>query len=148
MSVPTTRKGLKMISRVRALTVLAALCSLALTGCKEEAGNEARTAALAASGLSADVLKEAQDVYKARCAMCHGTNGQGDGAAAAGLNPAPKNFQDASWQGSVTDQDIEKIVEAGGPAVGKSAAMPPNPDLAGKPVVAGLRALVRAMGAQ
>ena len=42
---------------------------------------------------------------------------------------------------------IAKIVSYGGAAVGKSPAMPPNPDLAGKPeVAAALREKVRGLG--
>ena len=44
------------------------------------------------------------------------------------------------------DEYIEQIVQYGGAAVGKSAAMPANPDLMSKPaVVAALRAHVRAL---
>lgn len=79
-----------------------------------------------------------------RCATCHGNNGTGDGAGAAALNPKPRNFQDPAWQASVTDEHIENIIKVGGTGVGKSAAMPPNPDLAGKDaVVKALRAKVR-----
>jgi mono/diheme cytochrome c family protein len=77
---------------------------------------------------------------------CHGPNGAGDGPASAGLVPPPRNFQDAAWQKSVTDEHIEKIVQYGGAAVNKSPAMPANPDLMSKPaVVAALRAHVRAL---
>ena len=60
--------------------------------------------------------------------------------------PRPRNLQDAAWQLSVSDEHIEKIVQYGGAAVGKSPAMPPNPDLMSKPeIVAALRAHVRAL---
>src|SRR4051812_9412553 len=32
------------------------------------------------------------DLYQARCAVCHGVAGQGDGPAAALLTPAPRDF--------------------------------------------------------
>jgi mono/diheme cytochrome c family protein len=79
-----------------------------------------------------------------RCSTCHGPNGAGDGPGAADLNPKPRNLQDAAWQASVDDAYIEKIIKLGGTGVGKSAAMPPNPDLAAnEPVVKALRAKVR-----
>jgi len=48
------------------------------------------------------------------------------------------------WQESVTDEHLKKIVVEGGPAVGKSPGMPPNPDLKGKDeVVSALVKVVR-----
>ncbi|CAM5271015.1 FTR1 family protein [Rhodanobacter lindaniclasticus] len=35
-------------------------------------------------------------LYAADCAACHGASGHGDGALAAGLDPAPSNFHDAA----------------------------------------------------
>lgn len=88
--------------------------------------------------------KEAQELFANRCTPCHGPNGRGDGPASAGLTPPPRNFSDPEWQKSVTDEHIEKIIKFGGAAVGKSMAMPPNPDLMAKPqVVSGLREVVR-----
>ena len=52
----------------------------------------------------------------------------------------------ATWQATVTDDYLEKIIAYGGIEVGKSAGMPPNPDLmAKKEVVAALRAKVRSL---
>ena len=90
---------------------------------------------------------EADQIFATRCATCHGPQGRGNGPGSAGLNPQPRNFADTSWQGSVTDEHIAQIVQYGGPAVGRSAAMPANPDLQSKPgVVAGLVHHVRSLG--
>lgn len=78
---------------------------------------------------------------------CHGASGAGDGPASAGLTPKPAAFSSAEWQAKVSDEHIEKIIAYGGMAVGKSAAMPPNPDLDGKPVIPALRVLIRGMKA-
>lgn len=97
----------------------------------------------------ADAAKDAQDIFKSRCTTCHGESGKGDGAAAAALNPKPRDLGDAEWQQSATDEHIDKIIIGGGPAVGMSPLMPPNPDLGAKPeVVQELRKIVRAFGAQ
>jgi len=89
---------------------------------------------------------EAEQIFTTRCVTCHGPQGAGDGPASAGLTPPPRNFQDPAWQASVTDAHIEQIVQYGGAAVGKSAAMPANPDLMSKPeVVSALRAYVRGL---
>ncbi len=89
---------------------------------------------------------EAQQIFQTRCLTCHGPEGAGDGPGSAALNPKPRNFQDASWQASVTNDHIEKIILEGGGAVGKSPIMPANPDLVTKPeVVKALRIHVRSL---
>src|SRR5262245_19572481 len=111
-------------------------------------GCSKKGAAAPAAGAAVDEpsRKEAAELFATRCTVCHGPDGAGNGPASAGLTPKPRNFQDGSWQSSVTDEHIEKIVQYGGAAVGKSAAMPPNPDLMAKPqVVAALRAKFRSL---
>ena len=83
-----------------------------------------------------------------RCTPCHGSTGGGDGPASASLNPHPRNFHDKTWQASVNDEHIFKIIQYGGAAVGKSPGMPANPDLQEKTqVVQGLVKKVRGFGA-
>ena len=75
---------------------------------------------------------------------CHGSDGKGSGPAAAALNPKPRDYTDSAWQGTVTDDQLRTTIIKGGAAVGKSALMPPNPDLEAKPaVVDGLVAKIR-----
>lgn len=100
----------------------------------------AGTATAQAGGAAA----EAKQIFDSRCVACHGANGLGDGVAAASLNPKPRAYSDPEWQKSVTDEHIAKVIVEGGAAVGKSALMPPNPDLAGKKeVVDAMVALIR-----
>lgn len=75
---------------------------------------------------------EARMLFMNVCAQCHGPEGQGDGPAAASLNPKPRNYTDAAWQKSVTDDEIKAIIVGGGQSVGKSGMMPPNPNLKGR----------------
>jgi mono/diheme cytochrome c family protein len=106
----------------------------------------AATAPAAAPAPAADASAEATKIFNERCVTCHGAGGAGDGPASAGLTPPPRNFQDPAWQQSVSDSHIEQIVQYGGAAVGRSAAMPANPDLMSKPeVVAALRAHIRSL---
>jgi mono/diheme cytochrome c family protein len=99
-----------------------------------------------ASQARADAATEAKDIFATRCSTCHGPQGKGDGPAGVALNPKPRDFADPAWQKSVTDEHIEKIIVGGGPAVGKSPLMPPNPDLASKPdVVKALTAYIRGL---
>ena len=101
----------------------------------------------AASAAVAAVTETAEDVFKNRCTPCHGASGLGDGPAAAALNPKPRNYTDAAWQKSVSDDQLKNTILYGGPAVGKSAAMPSQPDLEAKPVVlAGLIKIIRDFG--
>lgn len=89
---------------------------------------------------------EARNIFRDRCAVCHGASGAGDGPAGAALNPRPRSFADAAWQTATTDEAIERIIREGGAAVGKSVAMPSNADLVGKPaVVTALRQRIRGM---
>jgi mono/diheme cytochrome c family protein len=87
----------------------------------------------------------AKTTFNAKCIVCHGSVGLGDGPGAAALTPKPRAFADATWQGAVTDEQISKTIIEGGAAVGKSPNMPPNPELADKPdVVKQLVGIVRA----
>jgi len=118
----------------------------AVTGATMTPGTDGGGAAAAGGAISAADRDQAKQIFAQRCVACHGSTGAGDGAAAAALNPKPRAFGDKVWQASVTDAHIEKIIEQGGAAVGKSPLMPPNPDLVGKPVVKGLREYVRSFG--
>lgn len=90
--------------------------------------------------------EKAVAIFSQRCVPCHGTTGNGDGAASASLTPKPRAFGDVEWQKSVTDDHIAKIIKFGGAAVGKSPAMPGNPDLSDPEVVAALKDVVRSFG--
>ena len=129
---------------------LAALALLALA-CGERDATPAPPAAppaAAASAPAAAAGEEAKQIFATRCTTCHGSEGAGDGPGSVSLVPTPRNFQDAAWQDSVTDEHLEKIVMYGGAAVGRSPSMPGNPDLMAKPevvraLVAHLRSLAR-----
>lgn len=64
-------------------------------------------------------------LYGQNCAACHGPAGKGDGAAAAALNPKPRDLTDKAYMGGLKDEYLVDIVKRGGAAVGKSATMPP-----------------------
>lgn len=104
------------------------------------------TAAPAVPPPSPEAQAAAHEIFTTRCVTCHGTEGKGNGPASAGLAVHPRDFTNAEWQASVTDDHIRKIIVYGGTAVGKSAMMPPNPDLIAKPdVVAAIAAHVRSL---
>jgi len=124
--------------------VLGLLVGLGI-GCKPPTpATSTEAPAAPAAPLSAEA--EARQIFSGRCSPCHGATGAGDGAASAALTPHPANFREAAWQAGITDAQIEAVILQGGAAVGKSAAMPPNADLAGKPaVLTALRAMIRGM---
>jgi cytochrome c5 len=90
---------------------------------------------------------QAQAMYSTVCAMCHGPDGTGNGPAAATLEPKPRNYTDPVWQASVTDEQLRETILKGGAALGKSAAMPGQPQLKDHPeVLDGLVQIIRKFG--
>jgi mono/diheme cytochrome c family protein len=53
------------------------------------------------------------EIYTQRCALCHGPGGHGDGPAAAGLNPKPRNHTDGSYMNARTDEDLLTVIREG-----------------------------------
>jgi copper transport protein len=60
-------------------------------------------------------LESGKDIYEQQCMSCHGSTGQGDGPAAAGLNPPPANFQLHLAGGNHTDVQIYNWISNGIP---------------------------------
>ena len=90
---------------------------------------------------------QAQAMFNTVCVMCHGPDGTGNGPAASTLNPRPRNYTDAAWQASVTDDQIKEIILRGGVRLSKSPAMPGNPRLRERPeVLDGLVKIIRGFG--
>jgi len=52
-------------------------------------------------------------VYAQRCALCHGPSGKGDGPAAAGLSPRPRNHTDGAYMNSRTDAQLLAVIHNG-----------------------------------
>ncbi len=66
-----------------------------------------------------------RETFAAMCATCHGPGGRGDGPAAAGLNPKPRDLTDADYMSGVSDRRLWTTIKSGGAAVGLSPLMPP-----------------------
>ncbi len=90
----------------------------------------------------------AEEIFFNQCAMCHGSDGRGNGPGAAALQVKPRNYTDVAWQKSVTDDDIKQIILLGSKGVGKSNGMPDFKDkLRGDPeTLDGLVRIVRSFG--
>ena len=126
------RRG-SAISGAKILLFAALALAMLATGCKKATGSPEQ---------------QAKKIFETRCSPCHGKTGAGDGAAAASLVPKPRNYHDQAWQKSVSDQQVAKAIVEGGPAIGKSPLMPPNPDLKSSPkVVDALVKIIRGFAA-
>jgi cytochrome c oxidase cbb3-type subunit 3 len=68
-------------------------------------------------------------VYGRYCTICHGESGEGDGFNAYNIKATygltPTAFADSSAFSSVPADSALAAIRNGGPAVGKSPAMPP-----------------------
>jgi hypothetical protein len=122
---------------------------LMLAFCNENRAQPAPKASAGPPSASAPAplppAEAAKAIARSRCAMCHGHAGTGDGPTAATMSPKPRDLTDPVWQKTVTDAEIRNAILGGGPAVGKSSLMPPNPDLKDQPaVVDALVQIVRA----
>lgn len=63
--------------------------------------------------------------YKIFCESCHGPGGNGDGPAAAALDPKPAKHNDGAYMNALSNEHLIKVIAEGGTAVGKSPLMAP-----------------------
>lgn len=55
-------------------------------------------------------------IYEARCAVCHGAEGRGDGPAAAGLPIRPRDLTAPSFWHERTDDQVRAVILNGTPS--------------------------------
>lgn len=80
--------------------VLALACGVVFaTGCKRES-------------VDGDSHAEARHLYDSTCAVCHGRDGRGGVPSAEG-QPAPRNFCDAAFQASRSDDELKRAIREG-----------------------------------
>jgi mono/diheme cytochrome c family protein len=109
--------------------------------------NRILLAVLAAAPLLASpaLADDGAKTFETYCAMCHGAQGKGDGAAAAGLTPKPADFSTAEFWKGKDDAYLTKVVKEGGAAVGKSAMMAPWGGVLNDEQVKGVVAFVKTL---
>jgi mono/diheme cytochrome c family protein len=83
-------------------------------------------------------------LYALYCASCHGQGGKGDGPAAP-KNPPPADHTDPGRMGALSDEEIYKVINKGGAAVGKSPLMAAWGPIVGDQGVRDLVAFVRSL---
>jgi len=71
---------------------------------------------------NADAAAAGKELYSQNCASCHGDSGKGDGAAAAALDPKPRDLTNTAANAS--DAYIHWVVSEGGTAASLSSSMP------------------------
>jgi mono/diheme cytochrome c family protein len=59
-------------------------------------------------------IQKGKEIYKKKCALCHGVKGDGKGLSSEGLNPKPANYKE--HHGKMTDgEHFWKITKGKGP---------------------------------
>lgn len=70
---------------------------------------------------SPELVAYGEKFYKTNCALCHGPEGQGDGAAGKALNPPPRNLVEGKWTQGGGDIEHFKVVANGIPGSSMAA---------------------------
>ena len=84
------------------------------------------------------------DLFAQNCVACHGAKGDGDGPAAAALDPKPRKLSSKEIMAKISDEQITTAIKGGGAANGKSPLMPAWPQFSDdqvKSLVAHIRTL-------
>lgn len=63
-------------------------------------------------------------LYQVYCIQCHGVTGDGKGVNAAHMAVMPRDHTDTKEMSARTDEELFKVIQAGGKAINKSVLMP------------------------
>jgi mono/diheme cytochrome c family protein len=123
--------------RPHIILALAVAASLLVAGCgraKERPGtslsaaDSVRAADSAAAAAAVPALsyeaQQGRDIFMKYCAVCHGTEGKGDGFNAFNLDPKPRNLTDAQYMKTLTEDRLTQTIREGGRGVNRSSLMP------------------------
>lgn len=59
--------------------------------------------------------------FAAECALCHGSEGRGDGVRQVGFARRPRNLRDPAWRRRATPRRVFAVIRDGVPATGMPA---------------------------
>ena len=91
------------------------------------AGDLAKAKANKGPGSTAASIAKGKAIFdgKGACFTCHGPGGKGDGIAAAGLEPSPRNFTNPAFDKVRTEGEMMWVLKNGSPG---TAMVPVIPD--------------------
>ena len=81
-------------------------------------------AALAGAAHADVPLSRGALLYQVYCIQCHGVTGDGKGVNAAHMAVMPRDHTDRKEMSARTDEELFKVIQAGGKAINKSVLMP------------------------
>jgi mono/diheme cytochrome c family protein len=94
--------------------------SFFLLSCEDSAQVKKGVTFVSGKQVSADTLNLGKQVYLEYCMACHGREGDGNGPAAKGSVPPPRNFKQGIYKfalvkdsGLPTDEDFKRIIQGG-----------------------------------
>jgi len=69
-------------------------------------------------------ISKGEVLYGRYCAFCHGDTGAGDGLNAYSIPVKPRDFTDRAVIAQRTDEELARVIRAGGPSLKLSQYMP------------------------
>jgi caa(3)-type oxidase subunit IV len=78
--------------------------------------------------VSTEALRaKGKELFAVQCTACHGVDGKGDGAAAAALNPKPRNFHEATgWKNGRKPSEVFTTLKNGLNIMPSFSTLPPE----------------------
>jgi len=109
----TLEREMKLNKLLISISVVA--LALTMIACGGDKPAETTTTETAPAVTVDPELARGEEIFLQNCASCHGEKGGGDGAAAAALNPKPRNFKAPSseWKNGNTIAGITKTLNEG-----------------------------------
>jgi high-affinity iron transporter len=92
--------------------------SLALSACSTEEANHSTVdyseLDVPIGRLSSDEARErGRDLFKQKCALCHGERADGNGVRSKGLSGKPANFGSPDWRANTTPAFVFQVLSEG-----------------------------------
>lgn len=136
MTPSSSERSALPFARFAAQSLVAmAITSVVLVGCGDKKSDTTTGGTTTTTTTSTDPAPSAVDttspvpagggadataqLFKTRCALCHGATGLGDGPGSAALKPKPRNFHDTAYMNTRTDAQLSEVIHQGKGAMPK-----------------------------